>query len=144
MTRWGLVLLLTAACARHQPRPGEAPADVCTPANHDRTVTVSGYLTPPSVPVCEQTCPMFISPVRNEERGVWAHFRIGLGPGLMKPIVLGPEGSVLTLKDFQVTDATGTVTHGGEVVRVTGLLSFMPGARPEPCRLDVTTVETLR
>ncbi len=147
MIRWALVFL--TACS-HQPLPGESVAEVCTPANHGKIVTVSGSLTPPTIVTsCNETCSMYVGPEAGVRKGVWAVFRVGDQPGQMKaiaPMKNSFAGEVRPLRpgDFQVRGAANRVARAGEVVRVTGRLSFTPDSMFEPCALEVTAAEVVR
>ncbi len=145
-----LVLVLLAAGCTHQPLAGESPAEVCTLANHEKIVTVSGYLTPPSVVTsCTESCSMFVSPEAGSQTGVSAVFRVGPQPGQMKaipPMKDSFPGEVRRLRasDFQVKGSENRLARAGEVVRVTGRLTFTPDSMFEPCRLEVTAAEVVR
>lgn len=140
--------LLCAGC-HHRPLVGESPAEVCTSANHEKLVTVSGYFTPPAVILgCTETCSMFISSEAGQAKGVAAVFRVGVGPDQMKPIPPMTDsfpGEVRRLgaRDFQVRDHANRPAQAGDVVRVTGRLTFTPKSMFEPCRLEITRVEVV-
>lgn len=142
-----LALVLLAAGCTHQPLAGESSAEVCTLANHEKIVTVSGYLTPPSVITsCTESCS---SPEAGSQTGVSAVFRVGVLPGQMKaisPMKDSFPGEVRRLRasDFQVKGSENRLARAGEVVRVTGRLTFTPDSMFEPCRLEVTAAEVVR
>src|SRR5262245_5458923 len=87
MRRWLLVPILLPLACTHKPAAGESIAEVCRRENHKKTVTVSGYLVPPTATLgCKESCSMTLVPRRNERDGVYVTFPVGTGPRTMNAI----------------------------------------------------------
>jgi len=91
---------------------------------------------------------MFIAAETGAQSGLSAVFRVGAQADQMKPIVPMKDtfpGEVRRLhaRDFKVKDHANRVAHAGDVVRVTGRLTFTPASMFERCRLEVTRVEVV-
>lgn len=131
----------------HEPSPGESIAEVCVPANHRKTVTVSGYVVPPMLTLgCEQSCSAYVSARADVREGVWATFPVGTGKSQMRaiaPMKDGFQGEVrrLSRDAYRVKGENGRVAGIGDVVRVTGEVFITPGGGISACSLQVKSVE---
>lgn len=148
LTPLALALTLTlAGCGKHEPAPGEAPADACIVRNRDRVVSASGYFAPTHFVLgCERSCLMYVAPAPHEQGGLMVRFAVGEGPRTLRAIPDKPGAppgapQPLSERDFELRDDAGKPIRVGDVIRVTGRIAF--DANTGCSMQDVSSVQKL-
>jgi len=110
------VLMLCSIACKHQPAPGESVAEVCQPGNHDKTVSVSGYLATSSFILCGETCQLSIRQnKKDKDPHVTINVRVGDGNDQVAKLAESFKPGDLSVKDHQ-----GATLGYLDVARVTG------------------------